>query len=360
MINSTRFNLLTLFTLFMVMAIDTVASSASNPMLSIQIGHKVSELDDRANLVYKSSDGTHWFVSRDRGVYLDTGDHLTLITQDDGLPSLTVLSIQEDSKGRVYLDTTEGVVRIDELGLKVLKPTERVHPSEGWISDNNSLWFTSGWNRSGPLRYDGSRLHQLTFPKSKLEDDFRARFPNASHNPYGIYSIHEDSMGHLWFGTSEMGVFHFDGKRVRWMHEPHLTTTPAGGTFGIRSIAEDKSGRIWINTARFAYRLNDDDLSEGQTLNYQRDRGIDLPNVESHYFMSIKVDLDGDLWMATYDRGIWHFDGKRVKQYKVQRNGRSITVFSLYLTPDGELWANTHDHGAFRFDGREFVKYQRQ
>ena len=52
----------------------------------------------------------------------------------------------------------------------------------------------------------------------------------------------------MWFGTSNLGIYRFDGQHVDWMYEDHLTNPPDGGSFGIRSIIEDRNGDFWLGT----------------------------------------------------------------------------------------------------------------
>ena len=54
--------------------------------------------------------------------------------------------------------------------------------------------------------------------------------------------MYEDSRGNIWFGTSNLGIYLFDGTEISWMYENHLIETPEGGNFGVRSIAEDQDG----------------------------------------------------------------------------------------------------------------------
>lgn len=67
-----------------------------------------------------------------------------------------------------------------------------------------------GWNKNGPYRYDGKSLYYLEFPETNQADEFYSKYPNASYNPYGIYTLYNDSKGTVWFGTSSLGVYRYD------------------------------------------------------------------------------------------------------------------------------------------------------
>ncbi len=60
-----------------------------------------------------------------------------------------------------------------------------------------------GWDsKRGPYRYDGEHLYHLEFPKTAQADTFHAKYPQATYDPYGIYSMYKDRAGHMWFGTA--------------------------------------------------------------------------------------------------------------------------------------------------------------
>ncbi len=61
-----------------------------------------------------------------------------------------------------------------------------------------------------------------------------------------ILAIHEDSRGHLWFGTED-GLNRYDGTSFTvYRHDPSdPSSLPADY---VRAIAEDSAGRLWLGT----------------------------------------------------------------------------------------------------------------
>jgi ligand-binding sensor domain-containing protein len=168
----------------------------------------------------------------------------------------------------------------------------------------------------------------------------------------------------MWFGTSNFGICRYDGKSLSWLYEDHLTNTPAGGSFGIRSIIEDSKGRYWFCNTRYRFSISPDSISEkGKVLiKYEKEKGID--GIKSAagdnyvYFMSAVKDNEGNLWMATYNQGVWKYDGKKAIHYPVQDGAKDITLFSIYKDRQGELWLGTHETGAYKFNGKTFAKFK--
>ncbi|MCO6476385.1 MAG: hypothetical protein J5I94_07180 [Phaeodactylibacter sp.] len=320
-------------------------------------GRAVAELGPKANLIFQDRHDNYWFGSKDKGVYRYDGKGLLLFTSEDGLCGWPVLSAQEDRAGNIYFDTPDGVCRFDGRQFTTLEVTER---DGEWTSAPDDLWFRMGWNSNGPYRFDGKKLHHLEFPKNEMEEEFRAKYPNISYDPYGIYSIYKDSGGNMWFGTSSLGLYRFDGKKVSWMYEHHLTETPSGGAFGIRSIIEDTDGYFWICNPSYKYRILPDSTESAglSPINYQREAGIADKAEEALYFLSMTTGDNGDLWMVTFDNGVWRNNGAALIHYPVKDGERDIRLSSIYKDNRGRIWVGTQEDGAYKYDGKAFEKFK--
>ena len=229
-----------------------------------------------------------------------------------------------------------------------------------WRMQPEDMWFSMGWNNQGPYRYDGHKLYQLEFPKNEMEDKLYAKYPDISFNPYGIYSIFKDSRENVWFGTSNLGIYHYDGNRISWMYEEQLTNTPEGGAFGIRSIAEDNDGYIWICNADYKYKLvtEDKEIDGLNRLKYIRKDGIKSNTNKTMYFLSMATDTLGDIWMLTYDNGIWRNTGEELVHYPIKDGEKKILLANIHRDRDGKLWVATHENGAYRYNGEDFEKFE--
>ena len=110
------------FTIGMLFSILTTLSSCKGQgstdtiqtaLKQKSIGKIVPELDPKATLIYQDSNNNYCFGSKDKGIYKYDGKTLVLFTSKDGLCAHRVLGIQEDKKGNIYFDTSEGVCKFD-------------------------------------------------------------------------------------------------------------------------------------------------------------------------------------------------------------------------------------------------------
>jgi ligand-binding sensor domain-containing protein len=329
------------------------------------LGNSVTELSKSILIVFQAKNGNYWFGSDADGVYRFDGKTIFHFSTKEGLSGNRIRGIQEDKEGNIYISTLDGISKFDGHTFTTLTAIKSKSQNDNWKLQTGDLWFNMlGKNgEKGPYRYDGKNLYQLEFPKHYLADEYFAKSPNNPWSPYEVYYIYKDSKGIMWFGTGNFGICRYDGKSLSWLYEKHLTLVEGGGSFGIRSIIEDKEGKFWFcNTS---YRYNIFPFSSTQKdknlISYKREKGIDnlkAPDGKSMiYFMSAVEDNNGDLWMATYDQGLWRYDGKNVTHYPVKDGAKNVTLFSIYKDQKGELWLGTHETGAYKFNGKAFEKF---
>lgn len=324
-------------------------------------GDTVHELSQSISIIFQDRQHNYWFGSRNFGVFKYDGKTLLQFTTNNGLVSNDIWGIQEDKFGNIYFDTQEGVSQYDGKMFNTLKINEMQR--NDWRLEKDDLWFRGNWNINGTLRFDGKNLYRLEFPHLKLADDLKANFPTMAYSPYGIYTLYVDKKGHVWFGTSNMGLFRFNGKHISNLYEDQLTFTPSGGSFGIRSIFEDSKGKYWIcNTnQRFNIAPEDSTYYGNSFIRYSKEKGISdikTKEGESVYFMSIVEDNQNNIWLLTYNDGIWRYDGKTAKHYTIKTKDRELTLFSMYKDALGKVWVCSHEGGVYYFDGNDFVKFK--
>ncbi len=333
----------------------------SRPTALIQksIGNIVHELDSKAVLIYQDKKNNYWFASKDKGVYQYDEKTLRLFNTADGLISNRIITIQEDKNSNLYFDTPKGISKFDGQTFVTLEVIKNNIAQQEWKLEQDDLWFSMGWDKKGPYRFDGKNLYYLQFPKNEMEDEFYTQYPNASFSPYGIYRIYKDRKGHMWFGTASMGIYCYNGQKITWMYEQQLTETPEGGAFGIRSIAEDKDGYFWICNANYKYKiLPDNSRNNGlNSINYKRETGIDHEG-QMLYFLAMATDNNKDIWMVTYDHGVWQNNGKTLTPHPIKESGKNVLLHSIYMDNHGTLWVNTQDKGAYKYNGKTFEPFR--
>jgi len=336
------------------------ATSADDLNQHITIGDTVNKLGDSLWYVFQDTKNNYWFSSNGEGVYFYDGKTIVHYSTKDGLANDTIRQIQEDKSGNIFIITFSGINKFDGKKFTTLKAIK----SKEWKLEPDDLWFSplGKRNENGPYRYDGKNLYNLDFPKHFLHDEITARGINPFFSPYEVYSIYKDRKGAMWFGTSVFGACRFDGQSIKWMYENDLTITPSGGTFGIRSIFEDKEGSFWLCNTWHRYIFDFDKTAKSDRLQYQKTNGIGNAKVfggdEYVYYSHIVEDNNGNIWLTTWDQGVYRYDGKGITNYSVKDGSKDVNLISMFKDKRGDLWLGTPENGAFKFNGISFERFK--
>lgn len=327
---------------------------------NIALGDTVKKLGDHLWYVYQDKRNNYWFGSNGEGVYRYDGKTIVNFTIKDGLANDSIRQIQEDQFGNIYFSTLGGINKFDGRKISTLQPTK----SKEWKLEESDLWFHILGKRGehGPYRYDGKILYQLEFPKHYLHDEITNRGINPFFSPYEVYCIYKDRKGSMWFGTSVFGACRYDGQSIKWMYEEDLTIVSSnGGTFGIRSIFEDRNGDFWLCNTWHKYKFDFEKTIKSARLQYHKTRGIGDAQIfggeEYIYYSHILEDHDGTIWLTTWDKGVYKYDGKTITNYTVKDDNKDVQLVSMYKDNQGNLWLGTPENGTFKFNGNTFEKF---
>lgn len=354
--------LLNMLILFVSCSSQSENSAGNSDILTepTSIGKPVTQIDEQLWYVFQDSKNNYWFSSNGKGVFRYDGKKLVNYNTADGLANDTTRQIQEDKLGNIYIITFGGVNKFDGQQITTLQAIK----SNDWKLEENDMWFNilGKKNENGPYRFDGKNLYDLDFPKHFLHDEFMTGGINPFFSPYEIYTIYKDRQGAMWFGTSVFGACRFDGKTIKWMYEKDLTIVPAGGSFGIRSIYEDKAGDFWFCNTWHKYRFDFEQTQKSDRLQYQKKTGIGNAQIfdgEAYiYYSHIVEDNNGNIWLTTWDKGIYKYDGENIINYPVNDGTVPVNVVSMYKDRQGNLWLGTLEHGVYKFNGTAFEKFE--
>ncbi|MEO1258678.1 MAG: two-component regulator propeller domain-containing protein [Bacteroidota bacterium] len=324
----------------------------------IAIGAIAPKLPEQIWCIHQDQKNNYWFGSNGEGAFRYDGKQLIQLTKKEGMAANQIRGIQEDKSGHIFFDTPQGVSKFDGNSLTTLHPS--FSEENKWKSHPDDLWFKGNGDVNGVYRYDGKTLSHLKFPEYDLEKAFGVEMAESPYSPYGVYSIYKDGGGTLWFGTLAAGVYRFDGNSL-WISEKELTVLDDGRAPGIRSIIEDKDGNFWLSNILSRYRMFKNNPT-GQ-INYEKLQGIQpsegADDMAFPYFMSaVTDDKNKDLWMVTYNDGVWKYDGKKLVNYQIFNGTQQAFLFSIYKDNQGVLWLGTQNAGLQKFNGTTFEEFR--
>lgn len=100
--------------------------------------------------------------------------------------------------------------------------------------------------------------------------------------------------------------------------------------------------------------------TNGININFKKEDGIGYLDEENKkaipFFLSMTEDNEGNLWMVTYDNGVWKYNGKELIHYPIKNGETDVLLFTIFKDNEGVLWLGSHNAGIYKFNGKSFEK----
>lgn len=260
------------------------------------------------------------------------GRQLRHYTVNDGLASNAVYSFCQDSKGRMWFGTIDGLHSFD--GYNIIEWRDEDVPTLGSVisviaeDDRSRLWLGSG---RGVALFD---LRHEKFMELPVNPSSGVRIKTP------VSGILHDSRGRVWLSTVGEGVFQYNPDNEILKQYP--ATTKINNDI-VRCVMEDSSGRIWAGT------------QEGVALyNPAQDRFVPVGDTNSDRISvtSLFEDSSHNIWVGSRGAGLFIFDNKNdrlvLKLSPADRNSL-LQVRDIVEWRPGELLLAS-DQGLTAFD----------
>lgn len=214
----------------------------------------------------------------------------------------------------------------------------------------------------------------------RLRDGRATARVTLSERPGGVWSLSEDSLGHVWIATHDHGVCRVtvtNGALARW-------NAANGASDHVRGVCEDREGSLWLGTGgdgllRFTpRRFRHFDLAGGRrgrvvsSLAAEGDgvwagtygQGVfrvddagavrrRFSGAPDGYVQSVLSDQAGGLWIGVFDSSLWRVEAGRLQEFPAEVVG-GRNVIALFEDSRGRIWASgggtvaVREEGAFR------------
>ena len=153
-----------------------------------------------------------------------------------------------------------------------------------------------------------------------------------------IYSVKEDSNGHIWIGTDK-GLVELDKDLNLVKYYQDII-----GEIEVYKIYDDSKGNLWVCTlGNGLFRIN---LNDKSIKNYKN--STSPFSISSNNIKDVINDSNGRLWVAT-DKGLCAFDYKTetftsyVKKAYESNTLINNSILCLFKDKSGLIWIGTHN-----------------
>ncbi|HKC35951.1 MAG TPA: two-component regulator propeller domain-containing protein, partial [Chitinophagaceae bacterium] len=324
--------------------------------------------------IHDDRNGNLWMIMSDienKGKYInlfDTKKHqfkqFGILEKGNQYISASVITNSfEDNKGRTWIGTNNGIYEytpasdkfIPHLASADSSQQKRFHHLTEDAAHPGIIWMTvldvKSGKREGLLQYN-------------IADNTVKAYRHVAKNSTSlgndaVYTIRNDSKGHLWFGTADgLSVFEVSSERFINYSLKDKKTGPDGNF--IQEIKEDKAGDFW------SYDQNGLLFFDTKTKTFIRYAPPEKdPDAVPKYINSLLIDRSGMLWVGTDFQGVYWLNRNHAK-YTVYKNDPALPHYfpggghtSFAEEKDGTFWVWS-SHGLYHWypssDSFTFIK----
>jgi signal transduction histidine kinase/ligand-binding sensor domain-containing protein len=170
---------------------------------------------------------------------------------------------------------------------------------------------------------------------------------NEGLSQSSVYSIYQDKLGFIWFGTAD-GLNRYDGSRIKVYKNKETLENPGNSNLIRGKLCEDAHHNIWFTTETGLYYF---DRSKDQI-----QRSWVFPKQFSGilYYELVYMDSTGNLWLFNKSVGLVKRDiqSGELKQftYPFKLSLSNMTTSDAVADRQGNIWFSLHKkEGFYRF-----------
>ena len=325
--------------------------------------------------------GNLWIGTAGNGIYrFDGKDFLNFTHRSfnhfslkDDLNHDDILCCAEDRSGNIWFGTRRGVIQYHPTGnTPVAKdfnlwliPENIPDPSTGIrmayvMKPNENFVWSIMQDQMGTLWFGTSTgVYTCDLPadsddKGPLFSPFLAKVAsiNKEHLQMpDISTMHQDRHGTYWFASAwnkGEGIIRYDGTSlIRFMPDSLRS---------FRAIIERKNGDLLFLSPFDGVYSYDGSLFSN---------ALKKMGIAQDTLVSMIEDHAGNLWLGhssgkmsgDVDGGLLRYDGENITIFTTKDGLSHNHVFCMIETRDGNLWFGTRNTGLCRYDGKRYIKY---
>jgi len=280
--------------------------------------------------------------------------HFTSKTKNTALTNDTVNALFEDSEGKIWVATENGlnIIRYQEkqwstqqIFQELGNPNSLSHNAVLSIIETRNQQIWVGTNGGGISVFD----LQGNFIKSiKYGDPNSATYVNKF-----VSSMYLDVSGDIWIGTVDSGLLKYSSTTQEFIHyqfnaDDQLTIS----SNAIINIYQDSEQNIWIATDN-GLSIYNDKTAKFNRYNYSPNNPYSISN---DYVLTFFEDQNRMMWVGTFS-GVnrWDPNMATFRQYSTQTNpvlkNNNITSFAQF--DKGKVFFSTYSGGIYQLSQQD-------
>ena len=302
-----------------------------------QIGGPLKDIHTAEQLM-EDKKGNLWILTREEGLICYNGKTANAYFKERPI-NTSLRKICESGDGTLYLGTSNyGLFKMSGSEFQKVEGAGIKPITEMYCNSKGELMLGYGvYNpQTGVLIDNPYYCLEVNLAKSK------------------IVSIAEDYNGNYWFGLLQKGIYMQPGATTGFNYMGYkLGTRNLIGSACIVSTCLDSRGYIWIGTDKDGLYCFD---SSQRPLKHFKEN---FPGS----IMSIQEDLNGRIWIGSYNEGGGWIDPKTLQYHKYDfPQAANISIFDIETDGHNRIWFATMGQGVLMLDQKsnELIAYKVQ
>jgi ligand-binding sensor domain-containing protein len=316
-----------------------------------------------------SADNSLWIGSEGGGLIRYRDGVFRAFSEADGLTNAFVRSVQQDSKGKIWIGTDDGLFRLSGERFERIDGTKSVpavavhaiyedRSGHLWVGGSKLLRLEDGSATEYRLQGEASQNRvksivetedrtvwvgtvsglQRMLPNKMSEHGEGPSFQRVANFNGTVRFLRETSDGRLWIGTIGHGLHVYRHNQFSEITAP--TRLPSNT---VLNLYEDVEKNIWVGTQAGMLRLSKTPV-----------RTVALPDASDSDAETVYQDVNGDVWIAAANLFRFHNDKASPYQFPALAN---VRVRNVFRDRAGTFWIGTDGRGVYHQVGKQLIHY---
>lgn len=321
---------------------DSIMSGSSNPYIDVK-----SILEDKQ--------GHIWIGTWAQGLLRYNPAEDRFYTYKGLNPSESAHTLFQDEAGNIWIGTWRyGLMKMEHpYDMEHYSFRRYLHDADAPNSLADNIIYTITQERSSGKLWIGSRVGLSILEDESGKGHFTNYLPGNGLPFNEVDALLCSRDGLMWVGMLGGGLYTVNVREKAFAYDPLLSLRKYFPTSSVRSVLQNPDGSLWLGIMGFGLVLYNPDGKE-QIIPYQSHPAFaGLPYISTVNDI-IRRKRTGEYCFATWDDGVWLFDGRRVRvinreNYPVLSD---VCIYSLFEDSGGNLWIGTRA-GLFMLDTSE-------
>ena len=311
--------------------------------------------------IENDKDGGLWIATWDGLNYYD-GHNFKIFKHNSNDPKTIssdyIIKLTKDSAGFIWLITKEGDVnkyigngQFVKFSFKGIPKNFQLSQEGNIVVQTNSAYYEFKEGVFVPIGYNSIKKTD-----SNLKSILLKKYPELIIN-----DVLKDKKGNIWYATRKNGLYiiNNDGSQNIQHFTSDLYAPYSFKSDEIETLHKDAFGNIWLGQ-------KDGGLSMAhwgsEKINSIIPHPLKQPHLPTETIRAITKDASGKTWLGYYTNGLYYYNEKShtYEKYKINEaasNSDWERIRSLFTASDGTIWAGTYK-GIIRISGTKYTCYE--